>query len=298
MLTPQSIKDQEFQTKFRGYEPIEVKAYLELLAEDFFELTEQNRMQAEEIETLLAEQEALQRAKEAIATEMKISQENAEGIQTEIQDGYKHKDQEIADLRMQLESVLTATAALEEQNAAYREQITKLEASLAGDQGASLQEKAEIEKLRGKIELLEEKNKELKQEGMDFKSTILAAQKFADNLRQTSQEEADKLRQASELDARKLIEDARAEIQKIRKEAEAELTRLPREIEELNQRKIKVRKDLETTLYAYLEALEAPLDSEPGEKQDDLSDLFQSIQIPDGESFDPDDMDNIDMNLT
>ena len=50
MLTPQSIKDQEFQTKFRGYEPIEVKAYLELLAEDFFELTEKNRVQAEEIE--------------------------------------------------------------------------------------------------------------------------------------------------------------------------------------------------------------------------------------------------------
>ncbi len=299
MLTPQSIKDQEFQTKFRGYEPIEVKAYLELLAEDFFELTEQNRMQAEEIESLLAEQEALQRAKETLATEVKISQENAEGIQAEIQDGYKQKDQEIADLRMQLETVLTATAALEEQNSAYREKLTQLEASLAGGKGTSLQERAEIQKLRGRIELLEEQNRELKQEGMDFKTTILAAQKFADNLRQTSQEEAEKLRQASQQDARKLIEDARAEIEKIRTDAEAELSRLPKEIEELNQRKIKVRKELETTLYTYLEALEAPMeDSEPGEKEDDLSDLFQSIQIPDGESFDPDDMDKINMDLT
>ena len=104
MLTPQSIKDQEFQTKFRGYEPIEVKAYLELLADDFFELTEQNRLQAEEIESLLAEREALHKGKEALVAEMKISQESAEGIQAEIQDGYKHKDQEIADLTEKLET--------------------------------------------------------------------------------------------------------------------------------------------------------------------------------------------------
>ena len=298
MLTPQSIKDQEFQTKFRGYEPIEVKAYLELLAEDFFELTEQNRIQAEEIESLLAEQEALQKAKEALATEVMISQEHAEGIQEEIQDSYKHKDQEITDLKTQLESTLASAAALEEQNAAYLEKIAQLEASLAGGQGTSLQERAEIEKLRGRIELLEEQNRELKQEGLDFKTTILAAQKFADNLRQTSQEEADRLRQASQEDAKRIIEDARAEIERFRTEAEAELARLPKEIEELNQRKIKVRKELETTLYSYLEALEAPLELESGEKEDDLSDLFQSIQLPDNESVDQDDIDKINMDLT
>ena len=103
MLTPQSIKDQEFQTKFRGYEPIEVKAYLELLAEDFFELTEQNRIQAEEIESLQAEKEALEQGKEALANEVQIAQENAEGIQAGIQESGKHKDQEIADLKAQLE---------------------------------------------------------------------------------------------------------------------------------------------------------------------------------------------------
>ncbi len=298
MLTPQSIKDQEFQTKFRGYEPIEVKAYLELLAEDFFELTEQNRIQAEEIESLLAEQDSLQRTKEALATEVKISQENAERIQEEIQDGYKHKDQEIADLKLQLESSLTSAAAMEEQNSAYQNKIAQLEETLAGGQDTSLQGQVEIEKLRGRIELLEELNKELKQEGMDFKTTILTAQKFADNLRQTSQEEAEELRQASREDAKKIMEDARAEVERFRTEAEAELARLPREIEELNKRKIKVRKELETTLYSYLEALEAPLDLEPGEKEDDFSDLFQSIQLPDNESVDQDDIDKIDMDLT
>jgi DivIVA domain-containing protein len=290
MLTPQSIKDQEFQTKFRGYEPIEVKAYLELLAEDFFELTEQNRLQAEEIESLLAEQESLQREKEALVAEMKISRENTEGIQSEIQDGYKHKDQEIAELTKKIASASASIAALEEQNAAYLQNIKELETKHAGARGTSLQEQAEIEKLRGRIVLLEEQNRELKQEGMDFKTTILTAQKFADNLRKTSQE-----------DARKIMDDARAEIERFRKEAEAELARLPLEIEELNQRKIKVRKDLEATLYAYLESLEileTPSASEADEKEDDLADLFQSIQLPDSESVDPDDIDKINMDLS
>jgi DivIVA domain-containing protein len=287
MLTPQSIKDQEFQTKFRGYEPIEVKAYLELLAEDFFELTEQNRLQAEEIETLLVEQESLQRGKESLIAEMKISQENADGVQSEIQNRYKQKDQELADLTEKLESVSASLVNLEEQNAAYLEKIAEMEAKLAGDRGASLQEQAEIEKLRGRIELLEEQNRELKQEGTDFKTTILAAQKFADNLRQTSQE-----------DARKIMDEARAEVERFRTEAEAELARLPIEIEKLNRKKTQVRKELETTLYAYLEALEEPTPSEAEAKEDDLADLFQSIQIPDDENVDPDDIDKINMDLT
>lgn len=294
MLTPQSIKDKEFQNKFRGYDPIEVKEYLELLAEDFFELTEQNRQQAEEIESLIAEREALQQEKETLAAEVKISQENSEGIQSEIQDGYKHKDEEIAGLESQIESMLSSTAALEEQNATYQQKIDELEEALAGGQGTSLQEQVEVEKLRGRIEILEEKNRELKQEGMDFKSTILAAQKFADNLRQTSQD-----------DARKMMEDARAEVEKFRTEAEAKLDHLPREIEELNQRKIKVRKELENILYAYLEALEKQpetKEAEEGEDEDvdDLADLFQTIKLPDDEAEDKDeaDLDKINLDLS
>ena len=280
MLTPQSIKDQEFQTKFRGYEPIEVKAYLELLAEDFFELTEQNRIQAEEIESLLVEKEALETGQEALANEVNIARENAEGVQAQIQESCKQKDQEIADLKEQLDKMTEAAASLEEENAAYMEEIATLEQTLASGEGSSLQGEAELTKLRGKIELLEEKNKELKQEGLDFKTTILAAQKFADSLRQSSQE-----------DARKIMDDARAEIGKFRKEAEAELARLPKEIEALKQIKIKVRKDLEKTLYAYLEGLEDKPEGDSTGDDSDISDLYQSIQLPDDAKVDPKDSD-------
>jgi len=285
MLTPQAIKDQEFNIKFRGYDAIEVKAYLELLAEDFFDLTEQNRLQVEEIEALAAEQESLQNEKDALAAEAEASRENTEGIQSEIQEGYKHKDQEIIDLKAELEEIKDSATVLEKENKEYLEKVKELEEKLVEDENVGVKEQADLEMLKNKLELVEEQNKELKKEGLDFKTTILTAQKFADNLRQTSEEEAEKMMQG-----------ARDDVEKFRNDAHKELARLPKEIDELKQKKEEVREELRVTLQSYLSALDA-FSNEDSEKDDDLSDLFQSIQIPDGENVDPDDIDNIEMNL-
>jgi len=51
-ITPQLIKDQEFQIKFRGCDPLEVRDYLETIADEFFELQEQCKEQFEELELL------------------------------------------------------------------------------------------------------------------------------------------------------------------------------------------------------------------------------------------------------
>ncbi|MFW2368848.1 MAG: DivIVA domain-containing protein [Desulforhopalus sp.] len=261
MITPQAIKDQEFQVKFRGYDAIEVKAYLELLAEDFFELTEQNRVQAEEIESLIAEQESLEKANDGLAAEVKICQENADGIQSETQEGYKQRDQQIDALKAELEAVGETVSTLEEENKAYQELIAEMEEQLASDKGSSMQGQAEIEKLRTKIDLLEEQKKELKQEDQDFKNTILAAHKFADNLRQNSKEEA-----------RAMIEEARGEVEKVRQEAKKDLERLPLEIEALHRRKVAVREELKGVLHSYLESLDnfaGNEDAEDDETRDD-----------------------------
>ena len=285
MLTPQAIKDQEFNIKFRGYDAIEVKAYLELLAEDFFDLTEQNRLQVEEIEALAAEQESLQKENDALAAEAEASRENTEGIQSEIQEGYKHKDQEIIDLKAELEEFKEMVGVLENENKEYVEKVKELEEKLVEDENVGVKEQAEIEMLKNKLELVEEQNQELKKEGLDFKTTILTAQKFADNLRQTSEEEAEKM-----------MQEARDDVEKFRNDAHAELARLPKEIDELKQKKMEVREELRVTLQSYLTALDA-FSSEDSEKDDDLSDLFQSIQIPDGKNVDSDDIDNIKMDL-
>ena len=270
MLTPQAIKDQEFQVKFRGYDAIEVKAYLELLAEDFFEVTEQNRVQEEEIEALQAEQESLVRDKQALAEEIKASQDNADGIQSDIEEGYKHKDREIEELKDKLEAAEKKVEELEEENKKQIDKIEELEEQLTGDLGLSKQDQLELEKLRARVVVLEEQNSELKQEGVDFKTTILAAQKFSDNLRETS-----------EAEAAQLMENARLEVESYKAESEAELAHLPKEIDELKAQKDKVKEELKNTLLAYLHALdESPSEANPS-KDDDLSDLFQSIDIPD-----------------
>lgn len=280
MLTPQAIKDQEFQIKFRGYDAIEVKAYLELLAEDFFELSEQNRLQAEELEALRGEKDELEREKENLAAEVNLSRENVDGIQSRLEKSSRHKDQEITELRSQAQS-------LEEEKNALAGKLRELEEQLAGGQGTALQEQAENEKLRAKIEFLEEQNRELKQQGLDFKTTILAAQKFADNLRETSEREA-----------QQMMAQARADVEKFRNEAQAELARLPREIEALHQKKLRVRDELKSLLQSYLKALDVYFTQDSAEKEDDLSELFESIKIPDDEIAETDNIESIDMDLS
>ena len=58
-ITPQAIKDQEFRVKLRGYDTIEVKAYLELIADEFFEMFEQAKQQTDYIDGLIEEKEEL-----------------------------------------------------------------------------------------------------------------------------------------------------------------------------------------------------------------------------------------------
>jgi len=258
MLTPQAIKDQEFQLKFRGYDAIEVKSYLELLAEDFFELLEQNRVHKEAIESLVAEQEKFE-------DEVRVGQENIETKNAIIYDECKEKDEEIERLRNEVEELKETVTVYEEENSTFSEKIAELEEQSSFDNEAMAEEEKEIAELREKLKLAEEENSRMVKEGIDFKTTIVAAQSFADNLRQSSEQEA-----------RTLIEDAKAEVKKLRSAVREELDRMPREIEELQQKKVQVREELKAVLTSYMEGLDVS------------SDLFQSIQLPDGEDFNGD----------
>jgi len=269
MLTAQAIKDQEFQIKFRGYDAIEVRAYLELLADDYFELAEQNRVQAEEIESLMEQLETLQRDKEALALEVKESRESAGEIQAEIEQGYKHKDKEIEELTTAVKSLEEEKQIMVEEAEKNKRQIEEFKERLAGDANVTREEVGEIEKLRARIEILEQQNSELKQEGIDFKTTILAAQKFADSLRETSEQEA-----------QKLMDDAQAEVDNFRQAAESELARLPQEIESLKRRREEVREELRGVLESYLKGLELFTEEDSQDRDEDDSELFQSIVIP------------------
>jgi DivIVA domain-containing protein len=238
MLTPQAIKDQEFQKKFSGYDAIEVKAYLELLAEDFFELTETNQTLTEELESLKQEREELLLK----AMETKVS---AEDVKFEIEERQKEKDRLIEELQQDVTQKEQEILSLSQENTIHQELIDTLNEKAAANAAEISREATETEKLQSKIEILQEENNTLKQGEIDFKTTILAAQNFADSLRKTSSEEA-----------KKLMDDAVAEVEAYRAEAQAEMSRLPIEIDELKQRKFQVREELMAVLQTYLDNLD------------------------------------------
>jgi len=130
--------------------------------------------------------------------------------------------------------------------------VEELEGKVAGAEDGASREMAQLEKLKAKVELLEEQKSELKREEVDFKTTILAAQNFSDNLRETTEKAA-----------KKLMEDAEAEVEAYRSQAEVELSRLPIEIEALEQRKTEVRDELMGVLQTYLDGLDVFPDDHP-----------------------------------
>lgn len=256
MLTPQAIKDQEFQVKFRGYDAIEVKAYLELLAEDYFELTEKTRTSEEEIASLKEEIEALTREKSSLEDEIASHADSLSSSLSEQGLEEARLTAEVDELQEKLglaieekEAAENTTADCKKEIAAFRQKAKEAEDERGRHQG-------EIDKLMAKIDILEERNNELKQEGADFKTTILAAQNFANNLRETTEEKA-----------QAMMEEAVAEVEKFKSEAKEELDRLPKEIEALERRKNTVRAELKELLEKYLEGLDH-FESGPGSGED------------------------------
>lgn len=287
-ITPQSIKDQEFQVKFRGYDTIEVKAYLELLAEEFFELHELRRKQEDEFTELYEEAEALKQERAALLDESREREERSEASVVQ----FLEKDEIIVDLQKKVESLEQTVEASEQekslqqeawerQEAELREEIERLRGRLDDKQNTASESSSELERLRAQVELYEGQLSELKKEEVDFKITLVAAQRFADDVRKRAQEESDQM-----------MEQAIEEVETFRREAENELASLPLEIEKLQQQKEKVRKDLRTVLNTYLEQLDMIPSGASPDSDDDLSELFQSIPLGGDEEIDTADLDD------
>ena len=301
-ITPQAIKDQEFQVKFRGFDTLEVKAYLELLAEEFFELHEQNRKMAEEGAGFASDVETLQREKEEARRDGRKRIEELENLKDEIKRQENQTialQKEVEELRGKLDSSLKETELAKEMVESAEERMkseqaiaaSKLqeerdeaEARRVAEHESAQQIRLEIEKLRHEIKILEEQNRELKKGEADFKTAIVAAQKFSEDLKKRAEKEA-----------RQMMERAKTDVENFRKQAHEELSRLPVEIEKLHKKRNEIRDELKMVLQSYLHNLDIFSEAKDIEREEDLSELFQSIQLPeDGEI---DHMDLEDLNL-
>jgi DivIVA domain-containing protein len=274
--TPQIIKDQEFQLKFRGYDPVEVNAYLDVIADEFFELQERCRLQVDDLQVLHEEREELEQQK----ISLQASSSEARKMTEELRRAGLITEQRLAVSIKEAEGLHVRVASLEQEKKVQAEALISAEARIHGVEEALLHERAEKEALRHKIDLMEEQQREANKDEVDFKSTLAAAQQFCDAMKEKSKQQAEQL-----LDA------ARAEIENLSRTAHAELGRLPAEIKALQDKREEVRKVLRTTLESYLQDLDIlPAGQDEKDPGRESEDLFQKIQILEDGSLDPEDL--------
>ncbi len=276
--TPQMIKDMEFQTKFRGYDPLEVKSYLENLADEVFELQERCRLQVEDMQTVHEEKIALEQSKGVTEAELQEARKKGEeqrkaGIVSEQR--LAVSVQETEGLRSKIDRLEQEKDALTVELQAVKDEMRQMEELLE-------QEEGEKENLARKIELIHEQQREAKQDEVNFKTTLVAAQQFCDSMREKSQQQAEQLREA-----------VKSEIEQLRRSAHAELSRLPQEIKLLQRQHREAVRTVRHTLESYLHGLEVfPPEDDDLAARDSIEheDLFQKIKILEDGTLSPEAM--------
>ncbi len=281
-ITPQAIKDQEFQSKFRGYDTIEVKAYLELLAEEFFELLEDGRKREDDNDALVEERDGLTHQNESYAQEITEIKKELEKTKQDFSNQEVKTQESVAEA----EELQTVIADHEQEKKDLEDEVSEAEARIKNTESLLADEKREKDNLLNKLQLLEEQNSDLKKEEIEFKSTLGAVQKFSREVKEQS-----------EAEAKSLMEKAEDDVNSFRQAASMELARIPQEIEELYKERKQVRDDLKEILQTYLRALDSFAVVEESEKGDEMDELFQKIDISEDGVISSDDLDKIDMDL-
>ena len=285
-ITPQAIKDQEFQVKLRGYDTVEVKAYLELIAEEFFEVLEQVRQQVDDLEGIAEERDALKAEAQRLEEELAVFQDSTAEISTETAE----REAEFTALKDEIDRLKSDIGTLETQVSGKDQEIAEAHTRIKRQEEAAEQESERNEKLTHRLNVLEKQNEELRSEEMDFKSTLVAAQQFTNELKKKSEQEA-----------RSVVEKAKADAERIRQDTFAELAKYPAEIERLKARKREVRDDLEQTLKLCLENLDI---FQSDDDDEDYGELFRKLQeegkIPEVKEVwgdENDDLDNLNVDF-
>jgi DivIVA domain-containing protein len=276
-ITPQAIRDQDFQTRFRGYDAIEVKGYLELVAEEFFELLEKIRHQEEIIQGRDQETEQDETDRNRLEEQLQDARQEILRMGEELaqrDEDKQHLDEELAGLRREIDAFDTerqshaaALATAEQQKKEVEQQLRKTEIM--------------VEEMRTKITLMKEHNEELRREEVDFKRTIGAAQRFADELRQTAERESMELLRQSEEKARAALASAYREVQQLRQRAYTEFSRLPAEIERLNEQRRTLRDELHQLLGKHTSMLDEFSEINQEITHISYDELFEKINVAD-----------------
>ncbi len=271
MLKPQAIRDQEFEIKFRGYDPIEVKSYLELLADDVFELIEDKRILQDKLDAATGAKERQARVMGALEP-----LEGIDDLTSDFDDGVEDREETLEEVQAKLVHAKSRVETLTTENMGYLSQIGDLSKQLEIFEKDSAEEQKEREKLMKQVTLLTQQNAELReqsvkitQESSDMQRLSVEIGRLRDeNVRLKEEEEslkktlvsaqnfADSMRSEAEKEAAGMIDEAKMEVDAINGQLEESVARLSAEIEALEEKKKEVLSELREILEGYLAALD------------------------------------------
>ncbi len=271
MLKPQAIRDQEFEIKFRGYDPVEVKNYLELLADDFFELSEEARILQDKLDAATGAKERQARTMGTLE-----SLEGLDDLTSDFDDGAEEREETLEEVQAKLVHAKSRVETLTTENMGYLSQIGDLSKQLEIFENDAAEEQKERERLMKQVTLLTQQNAELREQSVKITQESSDMQRLAaeiaqlrdenvrlrgeeDSLKKTlvsAQSFADSMRAEAERDAAGMIDDAKMEVEAINNQLEESVARLSAEIEALEEKKSEVRSELRRILEGYLAALD------------------------------------------
>ncbi len=129
-ITPQDIIDREFRVKFRGFDMAEVDAFLEEVAETFFQLTEENTLLNEKVFSLQQELETIGSTEARGQFELPAELENI-----------------LEDLKQDTGAISAVLASLKQDRQAFDVIQTKLEKIIASvrETGAAIGSRPQVE---------------------------------------------------------------------------------------------------------------------------------------------------------
>lgn len=276
-MTPQSIREQKFSTRFRGCAPAEVKEFLEALAEEFQQLAEKADGREEMIAELNRRIQAAGELNKVHDAETRKYQQDLAMLQSELSDRVAEEAQmadEMEQLRDRLDESTRQLQSLDQELGAGRQKTAAAEEKFS-------RAMAELETLRVTLVSLEAENQKLKKEEAEFNRTLSSARQIADDL-------IDKSRQ----DSQTALQLAQDEIQRFRQSAFLELSQIRDEIEQLTRQRWQVREDLRATLNRYLDGLQESsgrIGQGSGGIGHDYDELFEKIEFPEIAAFAEDD---------
>lgn len=128
--------------------------------------------------------------------------------------------------------------------------------------------------LNAKLEELTKEMATYHNQEKTFQNAILSAQNIAEEMKEKSRQEAEEL-----------LSKAQEETKQLREDANTEVAGLEKEVDRLRDLKAQAQRDLRQLLQSYLDQLESgdfsSLDDPVSASEDDLSDLYQKIDLSD-----------------